>query len=170
MTEKHPFGDFVPENAKYFLLGSFATKPTPGYEWFYANGRNQFWPILEKVFELELKTKDAQQKLFVDLKMALSDVILECDRINNSSLDINLKNLVVNPAIASIIQTNNFEKIYFSSRFAENLFRRHFKEIILEYPNISLITLPSPSPRYAAMSKQDKITKYKEILPKLEIL
>lgn len=164
MLEQHPFGDFVPANAKCFLLGSFATKPMLGYEWFYANGRNQFWPIMEAVYYRELRTKLAQQQLFVDLRMALSDVIIQCERQNNSNLDMNLKNIVVNPAIPTILQENPIERIYFSSRFAEGLFKKHFRN---QFNELEFVTLPSPSPRYAAMSKAEKIRKYKELLPKL---
>ena len=78
MAEKHPFGVFVPLGAKYLLLGSFVTKPTSGYDWFYANGRNQFWPILEEVYQIPLKTTKAQQMLFTKLRMAIADIILEC--------------------------------------------------------------------------------------------
>jgi len=35
------------------------------------------------------------------------------------------------------------------------------------YPKIELITLPSPSPRYAILSKDEKGAIYAEILPKL---
>ena len=84
----------------------------PGYEWFYANGRNQFWPILEEVYKRELKTKTAQQKLFMDLKMALSDIILGCERQKNSNLDINLKNIIVNDAIPEIIKNNPIVYIF----------------------------------------------------------
>lgn len=162
MLEKHPFGDFVPLNAKYLLLGTFATKPMPGYEWFYANGRNQFWPILEVVYGRKLKTKAAMQKLFSDLQMALADIILKCERQNGSNLDINLKNIVINTGIETILQDNSIERVYFTSRFAEALFKRHFKK----FSKVEQIVLPSPSPRYV-MKKELKIAKYKKLLPKL---
>ena len=47
MIETHPFGDFIPAKTRYLMIGSFVTKPSNPYEWFYANGRNQFWPIME---------------------------------------------------------------------------------------------------------------------------
>jgi hypothetical protein len=50
----------------------------------------------------------------------------------------------------------------------EHLFRKNFKNTICQYPKIKLVTLPSPSPRYAAMNRQEKITRYKELLPKLK--
>ena len=166
MIEKHPFGVFVPPNAKYLLLGSFVTKPTHNYEWFYANGRNQFWPILEEVYGAPLQTKNDQQKLFTKLDMAIGDIILECERINNSNLDVNLKCLVFNTkAITQIVEENNIDKIFFTSRYVEKLFRREFKDLILKYPAIELITLPSPSPRYALLTKVQKIVRYKQLLP-----
>jgi len=56
MIEVHPFGDFVPRNTQYLLLGSFTTKPSDDYPWFYANGRNYFWPILEEVYACQHKS------------------------------------------------------------------------------------------------------------------
>lgn len=93
MIEIHPFGNFIPPKTKYLMLGSFTTKPEKPYEWFYANGRNHFWPIMEEVYGLELKTKGKQQKLFVCLEMALADIILSCERRKNSNLDVNLFNI-----------------------------------------------------------------------------
>jgi hypoxanthine-DNA glycosylase len=152
MLEKHPFGNFVPKNAKYLILGSFVTKPVDGYEWFYANGRNQFWPILEEVYKLPLKTIKDQQNLFFKLRMAITDIILECEREKNTHSDTDLKCLVFNAqAITGILDKNKIEKIFFTSRFVENLYRRHFKDQIQKYPEIELVTLPSPSPRYAVL-------------------
>ena len=167
MVEKHPFGVFVPPKSRYLLLGSFVTKPSKSYEWFYANGRNQFWPILEEVYQIGLATKQAQQEMFVNLKMAIADIILECERVNNSNLDINLKNLVFNTnEITKILTDNKIKKIFFTSRFVENLYRRHFKHLIQKYPKIKLVTLPSPSPRYALLTKAQKISLYRKLLPK----
>ncbi len=168
MIEVHPFGNFIPRKVKYLMLGSFVTKPSNSYEWFYANGRNQFWPIMREVYGLEFKTKDQQQKLFTRLEMALADIILSCERKNNSNLDVNLFNVVYNTqAIKDIIIKKRIKKIFFTSRHVENLFNKIFKDIGNLTKDIELICLPSPSPRYAAMSKVGKIKKYKQLLPKL---
>ena len=169
MTEQHPFGTFVPDSTEFFFLGSFTGKvEKPSYDWFYANGRNQFWQIMEGVYKVDLSTKTKRQELFTNLRMAITDIILSCERKNNSNLDMNLANMVFNTkAIEKVIKDNNLKAIYFSSRFAEKLFRKVFKETILRLSNIQLTTLPSPSPRYAAMTKQEKIRRYGELLPKL---
>lgn len=164
MIEIHPFGDFVPKKVRYLMLGSFVTKPTKPYEWFYANGRNQFWPIMQEVYGQEFKTKDQQQKLFRRLRMALADIILACERRKNSNLDTNLFNIVYNiQGIKTIIGNNKIEKIFFTSRYVENSFRKVFKGLQVE-----TACLPSPSPRYATMQKLEKIKLYKTLLPKLK--
>lgn len=150
------------------MLGSFPTKPSHRYDWFYANGRNQFWPIMEEVHGSDLDTKAKQQYLFSQLEMALADIILTCERKNNSNLDINLFNIVYNTkAIKAIITKNKIQQIFFTSRYVETSFRKYFKDIIRLHPEIKLICLPSPSPRYALMSKQEKVKSYRELLPKL---
>ena len=168
MIEKHPFGNFIPKKTKYIMLGGFVTKPSNPYEWFYANGRNQFWPIMKEVYGLDFSTKVQQQKLFTQLETALADIILSCERRNNSNLDMNLFNITYNTlAIKDIIAKNKIKKIFFTSRHVENLFSKVFKDISQVTNEIELICLPSPSPRYAVMGKLEKISRYKQLLPKL---
>jgi len=169
MIEIHPFDVFVPRDTKYLFLGSFTGKTEDAsYDWFYSNKRNQFWSILEEVYGIKLDTKVEKQGLFTRLGLAITDIILSCERRANSNLDMDLTNMVFNTkVILKVIQKNRIKTIYFSSRFAEKLFKKQFEEVIEHYPAIRLITLPSPSPRYAAMSKSEKISRYKELLPRL---
>jgi hypoxanthine-DNA glycosylase len=168
MAETHPFGVFVPPITKYFFLGSFTGKiEDSSYDWFYSNKRNQFWSILEAVYGVDLSTKAKKQDLFTELRMAITDIILSCERKANNNLDMNLTNMVFNTeAILKVIQENKIRSIYFSSRFAEKLFKKVFKEVVISHPDIKLLTLPSPSPRYASMNKQEKIARYINLLPK----
>lgn len=171
MIETHPFPPFVPVKAKYLMLGSFTAKRGDEdelYDWFYVTKRNQFWPIIEQVYGIKLTDKQAKQKLFSDLGIAITDIIFQCERRDGNSLDANLINFVYNtPAITKMLRENKIEKIFFSSRFVEKEFRKRFKNLIAEFPEIELITLPSPSPRYAAMSRAEKVQKYKELFPRL---
>lgn len=175
MIETHPFGINVPIKSRYLLLGSFTTKEAYGentkrraeYDWYYSNGRNQFWPILEGVYKIELKTKKAKQELFKGLRMALGDIIHQCERKKGTNLDNNLTNIVYNiKAVEKVLKNHKIEKIYFSSRFVENKFKKVFKGVLSKYPHIKLITLPSPSPRYAKLTIREKVVHYKKVLPK----
>jgi hypoxanthine-DNA glycosylase len=166
MLEIHPFGNFVPPHPHYLMLGSFVTKPTHPYDWFYANGRNHFWPIMGQVYNQVFDTKTKQQRLFRQLRMALADIILSCERRRNSNLDVNLYNITYNfEAIINIIQINSIETIFFTSRYVETLFKRYFKKTIQTYPEIDLICLPSPSPRYARLTLAEKVVRYRQLLP-----
>lgn len=175
MIETHPFGSFVPTNAKYLVCGSFTGKEfydsekKMNYVWYYSNGgRNQFWPILEEVYERKLQTREEMCGLFTSLGMAMADIIYQCERVKTSNLDIHLTNIIYAvDEISKIVRENPIKKIFFTSRFTETKFHRVFKEIITKYPNIELVTLPSPSPRYVLMTKKQKIIKYGELLPKL---
>jgi hypoxanthine-DNA glycosylase len=174
--ETHPFDDFAPQEAQYLILGSFTGKQAtqgfpeydPGYDWYYGTPRNQFWRILEAVYDHKLPDKQSKQALFTQEGIAITDIIHQCERKKGNNLDGNLTNIVYNVAgIANILDTHSIRKIFFTSRFVENQFKRAFKEMIDRHPEYELVTLPSPSPRYARMSLEQKIIKYKELLPML---
>ncbi|MCK9368603.1 hypothetical protein M0R04_01360 [Candidatus Dojkabacteria bacterium] len=176
MIETHPFGSFVPKQVKYLLLGSFTTKEAfddkkkDDYVWFYSNGgRNQFWPILEEVYGTQLKTRKQMENLFTSLGMALADIIYQCERKKSSNLDINLTNIVYAiDDITEILKKHDISKIFFTSKYVEKRFKSVFKSVLATYSNIKLISLPSPSPRYASMTKNQKTQSYKTLLPKIK--
>jgi hypoxanthine-DNA glycosylase len=167
MIETHPFGIFSPPKAKYLLLGSFtAVKKEDSYDWFYGSRRNQFWPMIEEVYEIKLLDKKSRQRLFTKLSIAIADMIYQCERKDSNSLDSNLINLVFNTkGLNTLFKNNPLQKVFFSSRFVEKQFRKNFKDLVIKYSSVKFITLPSPSPRYAAMSRVEKIKRYKEIFP-----
>lgn len=78
MHEIHPFPDFVPPGIRYLILGSFIAKDgltNPKYDWYYSNGRNQFWKIIEQVYDVALPDKASKQELFTRLKIGIADLI-----------------------------------------------------------------------------------------------
>lgn len=171
MIETHPFELFCPTSARFLILGSFTAKRYEGdtsYDWYYGSRRNKFWTILEKVYKVELKDRKAKQKLLGNLKIAIGDIIYQCERKKGNSLDSNLINIIYNKsAISTVLSGNNIKRIYFSSRFVEDKFKKNFKELISKYPEVELVTLPSPSPRFALMTLSQKVARYNKLLPRL---
>jgi hypoxanthine-DNA glycosylase len=169
MIETHPFKPFIPQNARYLLLGSFPGRiNTRAGEWYYETERGQFWKIMRAVYGRDLATKDEKIKFMTDLKMALSDTIYKVERTEGNNSDINLKVIEYNAkTVEKILKENKIERVYFSSRFVENIFKTKYKTIADKYSGIGFITLPSSSPRYAKMGLEDKIKTYKSLLPKL---
>jgi hypoxanthine-DNA glycosylase len=162
IIEHHPFEPFVPTHPKILILGSFPGKEqTQAFfpdAWFYGAKRNQFWKILEGVFETPLSNVAQQRELFEEKGIAVTDIILSARRMNNSNLDTNLEIISFNDqAIVALFQRYDFKQLFFTSKFVE----KHYKKWRL---GPSGTCLPSPSPRYAAMSLQEKIEVYKKYL------
>lgn len=174
MIEKHPFGSFCPPNAKYLILGSFTTKEAyddnkkKDYVWFYSNGgRNHFWPMLEEIYKTPLKTRKQMENLLTKLKISMTDIIKSCERKKVSNLDVHLSNIVYAVSdVENILAKNRVGRIYFTSKFVEHKFKTNFKDLIEKYPMVELVTLPSPSPRYVLITKNEKLRIYRKYLPK----
>ncbi|MCO4291857.1 hypothetical protein NF867_03150 [Solitalea sp. MAHUQ-68] len=172
LVEHHPFPAFIPENAKYLIMGTFPGRdstlnPRPEI-WTFESERNQFWKLFRTIYNRSLSNKAEKQQLFSDLKLANTDIILSCSRKNNSNLDSNLINKIYNTTVIEAILINNpIEKIYLTGKSMEVEFRSKFKEIIQRNNQIQIIPLPSPSPAYASMSFQQKLEIYNNCLPTL---
>lgn len=163
--ETHPFEPFVPQNATTLILGSFPgreqTQSQPDEnQWFYGAKRNQFWKIISSVYDVQLSSKNDKQRLFEKHGIGITDIFLKIRRKDNSNLDSNLEIVEDNnKLIAEIIKNPKIKSIFFTSKFVETTFLKSFPEVaIAEY-------LPSPSPRYARMTMEEKIRHYKSKLP-----
>jgi len=164
--ETHPFNAFIPENAKIIILGTFPGKDITHKllsedDWFYGTKRNQFWKIISGVYEMELINKTDKQKLLGTHGIAIADVFLKIKRKGNNNTDTNLEVIEYNDKeLKLVLQNQNIEKIYFTSKFVEKTFKKLFPELTHGE------CLPSPSPRYATMNIAQKIKMYKLKLPR----
>lgn len=161
-TEIHPHRPFVPENAKVLILGSFPPAPHSDpetEEWYYQSKYNQFWKILKEVYGRPLRTVEEKKELFSDKGIAIADIFLEIERVGKGNTDQHLSVIEYNDkALKKIFRDCNFQTIFFTSHFVGKEFSRMFPALQGEY-------LPSPSPRFARMSLQEKIAIYREKLP-----
>lgn len=163
MKEQHPFEPFIPENSTKLVLGSFpgkeSTQSKRENDWFYCAARNQFWKILETVFDKNLSTKEAKQKLFEENKIAITDILYSCTRRDNKNSDENLINKEYNKrAIKEILTSQNIKTILFTSKSVHKEFIENF-----EFPkHLNLVILPSPSPIFRRLDLEEKSKVYKE--------
>ena len=166
--ETHPFEPFIPPGMKCLIIGSFPGKgqteiDASSNQWFYGAKRNTFWKILEAVYAVSLEDKKSKQRLFTKTKMGIADIILKAVRKDNTNSDTNLTIIELNDiAIKNILELNSNITILFTSKFVEKLFKKVFPYIL------NTIVLPSPSPRFARMTLQEKISIYKMHLPSLK--
>ena len=163
-TETHPHTIFIPEKASVLILGSFPGKDNilvEGLdEWFYSAKRNQFWPILRRVYEEALLTTSEKKSLFIRKGIAIGDIYLRIKRKEKTNSDSSLEVVEYNDkAIRKALIKHSFRNIFTTSQSVEKEFKKLF-------PGINHIqSLPSPSPRYARMSLEKKIAVYKHSLP-----
>jgi hypoxanthine-DNA glycosylase len=163
--ETHPFKAFIPENVIAIIVGSFPGKEVTHRilsedEWFYGSKRNQFWKIISKAYETDLPTKTQKQNLFKKHGIGIVDIFLKVKRKEDNNMDSNLEIVELNDkAIKIVLQNPNIKSIFFTSKFVEKAFMKMFPKTKIGE------CLPSPSPRYARMSLQEKINYYKLKLP-----
>ena len=167
--ETHPFKPFVPVNATVLIVGSFpgrdiTQRNTDNDAWFYGTRRNQFWDIISSVYLVELKTTKDKKELFANAGIAIADIFLKVKRKEENNSDTGLEVITFNnKAIKKILAHTSFHHIFFTSKFVE----KYFLKIFPDTKNGE--SLPSPSPRYASMSKQEKIAYYKLRLPVVDL-
>lgn len=154
---EHPFKPIIFKDTEVLILGSFPSIQSFENNFYYAHPRNQFWKILQAVTEYPINNRDQKIWLLKECKFGLWDMVRECVRDN--SLDSSLENEEVND-IASFLEAHpSIEKLAFTGKKAEVLFKTHFAHL-----DIETVYLPSPSAAYAKMSMEEKVKIYKENL------
>ena len=154
---QHPFNPLIFKDSKVLILGSFPSIDSFDKSFYYAHPRNQFWKILSEVTSFPINNRDQKICLLKEFKLALWDMVATCTRDN--SLDSSLEEIEVNNMAEFLEEHPSIEKVAFTGRLAEKLFKMHFN-----YLEVETLYLPSPSSAYAKMSFEQKVAVYKEKL------
>lgn len=154
---KHPFPPIIDENTQILFLGSFPSIASFEHSFYYAHSRNTFWPILEETFNVKLNSNVEKKEFCLKRGIGLWDVIESCER-NNSS-DTNLKNILPNDFKKLLTNYPNIRVIAFTGKKAFDLFQKYFKDLPIEK-----VLLPSTSPAYASVTREEKAALYKAFL------
>ena len=154
---EHPFNPLVFKDSKILILGSFPSIDSFEKSFYYAHPRNQFWKILSKLTAYPINNRDQKIWLLKESKLALWDMVKSCTRDN--SLDSSLEEIEVNNIAEFLEACPTIEKIAFTGRLAEKLFKMHF-----DYLEMETVYLPSPSSAYAKMSFEQKLERYQTLL------
>lgn len=89
-------------------------------DFFYGN-KNSLWTILSEAKNIRLDTLNQILDFLSQNEIAVSDMILECERKNNKvTADKDLYNLVLNEELKNEILKSDIETIYFTSAFNKN--------------------------------------------------
>lgn len=151
---EHTLPPIYDKNSKILILGSFPSRKSRENLFYYAHPQNQFWNIMEKLFQERITNK---LEFLLQHHIALWDVIQSCE-IKGSS-DSSIQKVEVND-ILSIINNSNITTIFTTGKKATTLYQKYIEPIT----NIKCIYLPSTSPLYSKMKLEEKIKEYSIIL------
>ena len=147
----------VGDGARILLLGSFPSERSLEADQYYANRRNQFWPLLATVFGFDA---DAPYEERIDAVLrqgvALWDVVHSCRRVGSMDAKIDRKTLVVNDFGPLFAQNPGIERIFVNGLTALELFERHVETAL------PVVRLPSSSGALP-MSFVDKLARWREV-------
>ncbi len=110
---------------------------------FYGHPQNRFWRVVSAILGCKTpKTVEEKKEMLLDAKIALWDVIAECDI--NGSADSSIKSERAND-ISPILAVADIKMIFTNGKKAHELYEK------LIYPSIdrNAICLPSTSPANA---------------------
>lgn len=155
----HPFSPIIDSNTRILFLGSFPSIASFEHSFYYAHSRNAFWPIMEKIFNVNLPDNETKIAFCLTHQLGLWDVIGSCERENSS--DSNLKRIVPNDFETLLHDYPNIKVLAFTGKKAFDLFGKYFKNMEIE-----TVLLPSTSPAHATMNQEEKMRIYKEFLEK----
>ena len=157
MIQKHSFSIFINEESKILILGSFPSVRSRIESFYYMHKQNRFYKILSNLFNEDFYNVDldAKKSLLNKYKIALYDVIEECE-INNSN-DETITN--VKPSnIKEIIKNSKIRHIFINGSKAKELFIKYNQELI----DITTF-LPSTSARNAKYNLDKLVNEYQII-------
>ena len=157
---KHTLEPFYTKNSEILILGTMPSVKSRELGFYYMHPQNRFWLVLEKVYNEKIGETISEKKDFlIKHKIALWDVINSCDILN--SADSTIKNVIPND-ILIILNNSNVKKIFVTGKKALNLYNKYL------YPktNIEASFLYSPSPANCAVSLDEMVNNYMNILNK----
>lgn len=158
-TNVQSFGHISAPDAKILILGTMPGQESLRTNQYYANPRNQFWPIMlgcfnqHKLFDYEDKVK-----LLTSNKVALWDVLKICER--EGSLDNAISNETPNDFRTFFHNHPHIKCILFNGADA----RSYYEKYVSIGKDIQFYTMPSTSPTNTRYTKEQKLKVWKDVL------
>lgn len=160
------FAPVAGPDAALLILGSMPGKASLAAGEYYAHPRNLFWNLMGELLGAgpNMSYCDRLERL-KQHRIALWDVIAQCERDSALDSDIVEASIVVNDFASFFAQHPRIQHVYFNGALAEQAFRKHVLPRLPRELHLSMLRLPSTSPANAAISKAEKLAAWHQILP-----
>lgn len=179
---KHPYKPFLFKEATKLIVG---TLPPPRFtqgvlkdddvDFCYGSRSGQLWPILDRIFNLELKYETtefaAQQRkeFLIKHKIGVCDIVASAEREKIDASDLGMANIKLRNLVRYIQEHPNVDTLLFTGGNSKNgpeyFFRKHLKEHALSLKVVSNVV-----PRiheFELPINQEKGTKDGDIKPRI---
>lgn len=162
MQSAEGFPPVARADARILILGSLPGQRSIAAQQYYAHPMNAFWSIMKELFGIHGAYEDRLQQL-LDNKIALWDVLGSSVRPGSLDSSIDIKSACVNDFAAFLQAHTDIRLIAFNGKKAAQMFRRFVASDIVG-AEVSLASLPSTSPAYAAMPYSGKLVLWRDAL------
>jgi len=162
----HAFPPLISGNPVVLILGSMPSQTSLAKQQYYAHPRNIFWWLMADIFEFDDSVSYASRVEFLTAAgVAVWDVLQQCEREGSLDSSIQRSTELVNDFAAFFRLNPSVKLIAFNGAAAKQIFMRHCLDVLQQNPDLEWCQLPSSSPAYAAMNKQQKLKIWNQALP-----
>lgn len=155
----HPYPPFIPKNATKLIVGTlppprFTTKELkPGdVDFCYGSRDGQLWPILDRIFNLELKYENTayaiqqRQNFLTQEGIGICDIVASAKRTKIDASDLGMQKVQLRELLDVLEAHPSIDTLLFTGGNSKNGPEYFFRKLIKPL-EISLKTLSDTSPR-----------------------
>lgn len=158
------FGPVLGACPRVLLLGSLPGQASLAAREYYAQPQNAFWHIMGVLCDAGPGLDYAERlKALTRARIALWDVLAEAERPGSLDADIVTATARTNDIAALIEREPSIALIGFNGQKAAAIFQRTIHPELAR-TNVKLVTLPSTSPAFASMRREEKLARWREAL------
>ena len=158
------FPPILGDNPHSLILGSMPSQKSLAEQQYYAHPRNAFWWIMAHIANTPVNAGYAARSSLQGAGYALWDVLLDCQRPGSLDSDIRRDSEEANDLAALIANQPGIKLIAFNGTAAKQIFMRHCKHVLQQFPHLEWVQLPSTSPAHAAMTRAEKLVRWRTAL------
>ena len=134
------------------------SKQSLSYHQYYAHPQNAFWWIMSNLLGFSEKISYQQRCDQLSNKgYALWDVLYDAERKTSLDSDIVHDTIVVNDIEGLLKTYPSIKMLAFNGVAAKQIFLRHCSHLLDQNEGLQCVQLPSTSPAYAAIDRQQKL-------------
>lgn len=152
------FEPVIGKNPKVLILGSMPGIASLQAQQYYAHPRNNFWPIMARLFDVEWSDDYALRIQQVkNFPVVLWDTLKACHREGSLDSAITKDRLEANDIVGLLEQLPSVRLIAFNGAASEKYFKQTVAKQLNTDNRVEFIRLPSTSPAHASKNFQQKL-------------